>query len=146
MMATSSDLFDRLLFRRDHIETREDTVIPATIDEVASILRNARRRWIIVDLDENGASRLADIADRRSHFVYGPKFSTTERKREYVTMYQTHLPTLAEAGVVEFRQRDPGNAVRPGEHFEGYVEALDALSGICLDPEPFVDEDEEVDE
>lgn len=145
-MSSSSNIIDRLLFRRDHVDTHDDAVIPATIDEVADILRNARRRWIVVDLEENGASRLADMADRRSHFVYGPGYTTAERKREYVTMYQTHLPTLAEAGVVEFRKREPSNVVNPGEHLEGYVEALDALSGICLDPEPFVDEDEEVTE
>lgn len=145
-MSSSSNIFDRLIFRRDHVDTHEDVAIPATIDEVADVLRNARRRWIIVDLDENGESALGEMADRRSHFVYGPGFSGTERKREYVTMYQTHLPALDDEGVVKFRQDTPGNVVQLGEHFEGYVEALDALSGICLDPEPFVDEDEEVSE
>ena len=141
-MSSSSNIFDRLLFGRDHVDTHEDVAIPAAIDEVASILRNARRRWIIVDLEENGASQLSDMADRRSHFVYGAGYTTTERKREYVTMYQTHLPALAEADVVQFGQREPTNMVQPGEYFEGYVEALDALNGVCLDPEPFVDDEE----
>ena len=142
-MSGVSDLFEPLLSRRDHVDEREaNAVIPATISEVTEILSNARRRWIITDVTENGATTLSDMADRRSHYVYGPEYTCGQRKREYVTFYQVHLPALDHAGAVQYRQRGGGNKVEPGEHLAGYAAALETLTELCLDPEPYVPDDD----
>lgn len=99
---------------------------PVSVDEATDVLRDARRRWLIEDLDANGASTLHELADRRSRFVYGPGYSSDERKREYVSMYQTHLPVLDDAGVVVFKPQD-GHTVSPGPRFDAIVDALEAL-------------------
>lgn len=107
-----------------------ESVLPHDIDRVVEVLGYQRRRWVIGDLADHGETPLHALADRRATHVYGPGYTSTERKREYVSLYQNHLPTLADAGVVTYDE-DGRHLVAPGPHFDGYLEALATLDYLC---------------
>lgn len=75
-------------------------------DELFQILGNSRRRFIIrqlyrteheLDLKEL-AARIAAVEENTT-----PEAVTNEeRQRVYVSLYQTHLPTLTESGLVDY--------------------------------------------
>ncbi|SNR55148.1 DUF7344 domain-containing protein [Halorubrum vacuolatum] len=75
-------------------------------DEIFELLANPRRRFVLLSLRESGqAIPLTDIADSmagasRDVGVSGP--DRAERKRAYVSLYQTHIPSLVDAGVVTY--------------------------------------------
>lgn len=87
------------------------------LSEVFGLLRNARRRVVIDvlrELDETTdlgavADVLAEIEDDGSSF-------SARRKRAYISLYQSHMPKLDKAGVVEYDERS--KAVERGDAFE----------------------------
>ncbi|MFC6976850.1 ArsR family transcriptional regulator [Halomicroarcula sp. GCM10025709] len=91
---------------------------PGIAPETAfDILRNSRRRLAIVYLleTEGGAVSLGDLAEHVAAIENGvsrEELSSAQRKRVYVSLYQSHLPRMEEAGIVRFDQ-DRG-LVSPG--------------------------------
>lgn len=75
-------------------------------DDVFEILSNARRRSMIHFLHEQrGQASLSDIADHIAAWEYdtsGDQVNSDQRRRVYISLYQTHLPKLAEYGVVDY--------------------------------------------
>ena len=75
-------------------------------DEIFELLANPRRRFVLLSLREAvDAIPLTDIAEsmagaNRDVGASGP--NKAERKRAYVSLYQTHIPTLVDAGVVTY--------------------------------------------
>jgi hypothetical protein len=72
--------------------------------EVYDILRNDRRRFVIERLQQNdGRATVGSLADRLASEESGesppPK---NVRQSVYVSLHQTHLPRLDEAGVVAY--------------------------------------------
>lgn len=106
------------------IEPAEDD-----ISEVAHVLSNDRRRATIevlasgVDYRELpvGLSKLCDLV---TEYEVGSEFASQERKRVYIGLYQTHLPAMEEAGVIEWDDR---NRVDHGPMFDAYREAMQSL-------------------
>lgn len=99
------------------------------VGELAHILSNARRRWVITTIEESPdqAVGLQDLADSLSVVVSGPSPDDDERKAAYVSLYQAHLPVLDDHGIVEFENRE----VRPGPALPVAVAAIDALAEIA---------------
>jgi hypothetical protein len=114
------------------------TTTPTTlsIDEVCALLGNERRRACIrrlVTRDETvdlGALAEQIAADEQD--VAGPEALTSQqRKRVYVSLYQTHAPRLADAGVVELG-RDGG--ITPTAEAHRLHDILELLEGnVCED-------------
>lgn len=75
-------------------------------DDAFEILSNGRRRAVIHYLHEqDGEAHLSDIADHIASWEYGvdrDEINSNQRRRVYISLYQTHLPKLAEYGVVEY--------------------------------------------
>lgn len=75
-------------------------------DDVFEILSNARRRFMIDYLhQQGGAESLSDIADHIASREYETSvdgINNDQRRRVYISLYQTHLPKLIEYGVVEY--------------------------------------------
>lgn len=74
---------------------------------IFDILRNQRRQYILRYLDEHDeVVELRDLAEALANWENEDDASTTQRarKRAYVSLYQTHLPKLDRAGVVEYNQ------------------------------------------
>ncbi|MGZ0745696.1 DUF7344 domain-containing protein [Haloparvum sp. AD34] len=96
-----------------HPATDDDTDPPGVdVDVAFNVLRNARRREVLTKLRQE--SKAVDLqtlvtqvaaAERELH----PKdvdVDSDDRKRVYVSLYQTHLPKLVDAGFLEYADVD----------------------------------------
>lgn len=79
-------------------------------DLVFEILSSARRRMILYYLREHGGTatvnELADQVAAWENDVDPDDLSSQQRKRVYVSLYQTHLPKLAEADIIDYDDDD----------------------------------------
>lgn len=77
-----------------------------TRDTVYDILSSPRRRYVLYYLRrEGGPVKLTDLADELAEWEYetpGEELTKQQRKRMYVSLYQTHVPRLASAGVIDY--------------------------------------------
>ncbi|NHN59142.1 MULTISPECIES: hypothetical protein [Halorussus] len=86
-------------------------------DEVFEVLKSPRRRYALYYLrQEGGESELSDLTEQVAAWeneTTPSALSTEQRKRVYISLYQTHLPKLDEANIVEY-DRDAG-VIRLGD-------------------------------
>lgn len=77
-----------------------------TKDVIFDILRNRRRRYVLEYLHKHeGVVELSELAESLATWESEDDYIThRDRKRAYVSLYQTHLPKLDRAGVVEYNQ------------------------------------------
>ena len=72
------------------------------------ILSNARRRFLLRELQQTSETvELVELAERlaaKENDVSRETLTAQQRKRTYVSLYQTHVPKLVEAGVVTYDQ------------------------------------------
>jgi len=77
-----------------------------TRDRVFDILSSPRRRYVLYFLrTEPNPIQLTDLAEHVAAWENDTtveELSTQQRKRVYVSLYQTHLPKLAESGLVHY--------------------------------------------
>ena len=77
-------------------------------DVAFDILSNARRRFVLRELQQTSDSvELVELAERlaaEENDVTRKALTSQQRKRTYVSLYQTHVPKLVEAGVVTYDQ------------------------------------------
>lgn len=76
-------------------------------DRVFSLLKNPRRRAVLRQLGETPTATLGDLADRIAadeNDTTPEQLSSSERKRVYISLYQNHLPKLAEFDVIDYDQ------------------------------------------
>lgn len=75
-------------------------------DDVFDILSNARRRFVLYYLREAGEPvELGELARELAAWeneTPASDLTTQQRKRVYVSLYQTHIQKLAEADIVEY--------------------------------------------
>lgn len=80
-------------------------------DVAFDLLSNARRRFVLRQLQEGpDPIELGDLAGElaaKENDVSVGELSAQQRKRTYVSLYQTHIPKMVEAGVIEY-DRDAG--------------------------------------
>ena len=80
-------------------------------DVAFDLLSNARRRFVLRQLQEGQdpieLGGLAGALAAKENGVSVEKLTAQQRKRTYVSLYQTHIPKLVEAGVIEY-DRDAG--------------------------------------
>ncbi|TQQ79329.1 hypothetical protein EGH24_11910 [Halonotius terrestris] len=79
-------------------------------DLVFDILSNTRRRMVLYYLRRHGGpAAVQDIAEEIAALendVDPEELSRQQQKRVYVSLYQTHLPKLETAGVIEYDEDD----------------------------------------
>lgn len=100
-----------------------------TLDTLYYVLQNDRRRMALRHLRTTAETDLGTIADYVAARESGSESeavseeaSASHRKRVYISLYQSHLPTLDEHGVVEFDQES--NVVTPTSRlarFDAYL-------------------------
>lgn len=107
-------------------ETQETDL---SMDETAHLLRVERRRLVIRQLDAAAGSLThADLAEQLASIRHGPDYDGSERKTEYVTLLQGHLPELAEQNVIEW---DKDNCdIAPGPEFQTALDAMHAMEDV----------------
>lgn len=105
---------DRILGRDE--PSLDGHSVDLTRDELHTVLKNQRRRAIIRALceDFDGEASLSDLAEYVAAVECGhdgpEDVSSTERKRVYVALYQSHLPDMRRWGVVDWDGK--GGSVR----------------------------------
>lgn len=76
------------------------------IDELLSVLANRRRRLVIRELSDRVESvQLGDLAEQIAAREYNCDVADVEsvqRKRVYVSLYQTHLELMEEVGLLQY--------------------------------------------
>lgn len=80
-------------------------------DTVFSILSNSRRRYVLYYLKQRSEpiqlTKLAEHVAAWENETDVDSLEPEERKRMYVSLYQTHIPKLAETGMVNY-DKDAG--------------------------------------
>jgi len=88
----------------DPVEPESDT-----LDFVFDVLSNSRRRLVLTRLHETGGeSTTSDLAEHIAAVENDKpesELTSQERKRVYVGIYQTHLPKMDDADVVDVDDR-----------------------------------------
>lgn len=83
-----------------------DNSQPLSRDAIFDLLSNSRRRFVLRRLqNEPSGTELGDMATKLAAEENGlppEELSAQQRKRTYVSLYQTHVPKLVEAGVVTY--------------------------------------------
>ncbi|TYL39506.1 hypothetical protein CV102_04205 [Natronococcus pandeyae] len=78
------------------------------VDEIFHILQNERRRMVLEYLQEAEDSvRMRDVAEQVAAWENGTtveELSSDERQRVYIPLYQSHLPKLDKAGIIDYQQ------------------------------------------
>lgn len=100
---------------------------PGTLsrDVAFEILTNARRRYALAYLRSQSEAvsigELAEAVAAWEHDTSVEMVSSKERKSVYTSLYQTHLPKMADAGVVEYdRQRGIVTLADGATDLDGY--------------------------
>lgn len=71
-------------------------------------LNNSRRIHVINIINDIEESNVSDLSETVASIEYGKDIADLteqERKRVYVSLYQTHLPKLDEVNVIDFNQQ-----------------------------------------
>jgi hypothetical protein len=75
-------------------------------DTAFDLLSNGRRRFVLRQLQRRrDGVELSDLAEElaaEENDLPPEELSSQQRKRTYVSLYQTHIPKLADAGVVDY--------------------------------------------
>lgn len=80
-------------------------------DEVFHLLQNERRRRVLAYLREHDDGEGVDMRDvvdaiaAEEHDTTVQALRSKERQRVYIALYQSHLPKLDDANVIEYDQR-----------------------------------------
>ncbi|WP_394337282.1 DUF7344 domain-containing protein [Halegenticoccus soli] len=93
----------------DRQEVRSDVL---SMDVVFELLKNRRRRDILRFLfNADRTVTLSELAEQIAAWeneIEVHELSSDQRKRVYVALYQTHLPKMDDAGIIDYDQ-DRGN-------------------------------------
>lgn len=75
-------------------------------DQIFDILSNVRRRYVLFYLSQSGEPiTLQDLSRRLASWendIPMDEVSKQQEKRVYVSLYQTHVPKLEEAGIIDY--------------------------------------------
>lgn len=94
----------------DEITETTDSSTPDQLskDEIFDLLKNRRRRQILAYLSETDeTATLSELAEQIAAWendIEIRELNSAQRKRVYVALYQTHLPKMDDAGVIEYNQ------------------------------------------
>lgn len=135
----------------DSSSVTDPTEETLTEDELFEILSNRRRRHVLHELmREDDGIDIGTLSEEIAAYEDGLELhevSSSDRKRVYTALHQSHLPKMDEAGVVDFNQDrgtvEPTPALEDVEIYmdvvrgreipwSDYYIGLTALSGILL--------------
>jgi len=116
-------------------ESTSDIHIGLPADDVLEALDNRRRREVIRRLagagEDNPGIPLGELAEYVAAVENGKPVETVtskERKNAYIGLYQAHLPTLEETGIVSVSE---SNLVRPVVDTQELAELLTLIEDAC---------------
>lgn len=81
-----------------------------TSDDIFEILSNHRRRMVLYHLQEAATplavNELAEHVAAMENEISVDDLTSQQRKRVYVSLYQTHLPKMAQMGLIDYDQEE----------------------------------------
>lgn len=96
------------------------------LDEIFGVLQNQRRRRILSYLEtEDTPTTIGTLAEHvaaAENDIQPSQLRSKQRKRVYISLYQSHLPKLASVDAVDY-DKDRGT-VEEGADFEAFTEVL----------------------
>jgi hypothetical protein len=97
-----------------------------TLDDTFDILRNSRRREVLVylagtDDDTATLSELAEHVAAKENDIDRDQLTSEQRKRVYIGLYQCHLPKMDDLGVVDYDQDRGTVALQNGPKLLSYL-------------------------
>lgn len=118
---------------RPTIESFESADLPVPLDVLFDLLADGRRRAAYFTLVTHEALSLPDLADEVAVAERGRTLSNIDPDdvlQVYLSLYHTHVPKLADAGVAEYEQEDDYVALTAtGRALESPARALCDPSG-----------------
>ena len=116
-------------------------------DDVFHLLQNGRRRAVLRYLAAHEGERfvMRDVAEAVAAWENDTtlqQLTSAERQRVYISLYQSHLPKLAEHGVIDYDQdRGTIEPTRLTQVLEPYLgDGLDASQTLTAGEEAAADE------
>jgi len=108
---------------------------PLSEDLIFDVLKNRRRRYTLHYLKQQGRPvELSDLAEQVAAWENDKTVSAltaNERKSVYTSLYQTHLPKLADAGIVDYnRNRGVVELSSNAAQLESYLRPRDEFPWI----------------
>jgi hypothetical protein len=103
-------------------------------NKVFELLKSVRRRYAVHYLRrENSTVDFADMTDHVAAWEYDTtpaNLLRKQRKRVYISLYQTHIPALAEAGIIDY---DPETGkIRPTSRIRAFDDYLNVSTKPML--------------
>lgn len=110
-------------------ESPTEETADLSLDDVFHILQTSRRREAIRYMLQAGDRvKMRDLAEHvaaKEHEKTVEQLLSDERQRVYIPLYQSHLPKLDEADIIDYDK--PRGVVRPGERLEQFRQYLDSV-------------------
>jgi hypothetical protein len=105
-----------------------------TRDDLFHVLQCRRRRLVLKYLHEHPGDEPADMSDIAEHIAALEHDTTVDslrskqRQRVYIALYQSHLPKMDDAGVINYNQdRGLVEATALADSFDGYLDEEPSL-------------------
>ncbi len=129
--------------RPDHRAVDVDLAIDDNVDSVLDTLSNPRRREVIhrvadLQASERGTQPTIDISDLAEYIASvedgGEGIDDAgwnQRQRVYVSLYQTHLPKLAERDAITYDER--AGVIGPSDDTAALSTLLSMVESACQD-------------
>lgn len=120
--ASSASILDRV---REHLPGNSTL----SSEEIFSILSNRRRRYTLHYLLHNGdRTDIREVAEQIAAWesdTHPQDVTSDTRKRVYTALQQNHLPSMADAGIVDYnKQRGTIETTEKLEEFDIYLEIV----------------------
>lgn len=123
-------------------DTEADPSVDLAPSELFDILSGDRRREVLLALAEAQAAsispqvELGEIVDRITALECPspPDADGADRKRVYVSLYQTHLPKLEDRGLISVDEDDEHTqdyVIRPGTDLQPIAELIRSVEVAC---------------
>lgn len=97
-------------------------------DAIFDLLRSSRRREVLHYLNEQATETnigtLAEHVAAVENDIDVNELTSTQRKRVYISLYQSHLPKMADHGVIEYDDRGTVRLLEPAELLFPYLCAV----------------------
>ncbi|RBI60792.1 hypothetical protein DMJ13_17805 [halophilic archaeon] len=95
-------------------------------EQIFELLQSPRRRYTLYYLlHEGNAVDLSDLATHVAaweHDTTPDRLTTKQRKRVYISLYQTHIPKLEEVGLLDYdRETGTIHPLHRARHLERYL-------------------------
>lgn len=107
-MSSTQTITDERNPGKDQSDETESFDDELPVDEIFHILQNERRRMVLEYLQgAEDSVRMRDVAEQVAAWENDTtveKLSSDQRQRVYIPLYQSHLPKLDKAGIIDYQQ------------------------------------------